>query len=443
MKTQKRYARILSAAFLTLTIIMLQTNIASAYISDGANAINVVGMVNTELGNPYYNSSTEDNGEGSPNQRGLNRPTGVVIDPTDHRLFVSDRQNNRIMVYNLNSSNVLIDYTADNVLGQANFTTTTAATTQSGMQGPFQLAYDDTNNYLFVADYNNSRILIYDVTTITNGENAVYVLGQSGFTSSTAATTISGLSSPLGVAYDSTNLRLFVSDTGNNRIVVYDLTTISNGEDAVKVLGQSSFTTATAATTASGLSGPRQLGYKGGSQQYLGVGDATNNRVLIYNVTAITNGEDAVNVLGQSGFTTSTAATTAGGLSGPDGVFLDSNDRMFVSDSTNNRILVYNISSITDGENAVNVLGQSSFTVSSSGTTQSKLSGPAGIYYESTTDDLYVGDFANNRVMVFDGEVDPGVSTPEFSTITMLATLLIGLYFIHRMRLNSAYAPII
>ena len=53
---------------------------------------------------------------------------------------------------------------------------------------------------LFVGDGNNARVMVFDISTITNGENATNVLGQPDFTTKTAATTQSKLSAPRGLA---------------------------------------------------------------------------------------------------------------------------------------------------------------------------------------------------------------------------------------------------
>src|SRR3989344_4324359 len=165
-----------------------------------------------------YTRSLANNNSGD---RGLNGVRHSEIDAVNHRLFVSDFENNRVLVFNLDASNNLIDRVADNVLGQPNFTTTTAAVTQSKMTQPLGLAYDATNNRLFVANQLNNRVLVFDVASITNGEAAVNVLGQTDFISSTVAVTQSGLSTPNDVAYDSVNDRLFVADMGASRVVVY------------------------------------------------------------------------------------------------------------------------------------------------------------------------------------------------------------------------------
>ena len=53
-----------------------------------------------------------------------------------------------------------------------------------------------------------------------NGQAAFTVVGQPSFASSTASSTVTGLNSPRHVATD-TSGRLYVADSGNNRVVVF------------------------------------------------------------------------------------------------------------------------------------------------------------------------------------------------------------------------------
>jgi DNA-binding beta-propeller fold protein YncE len=114
----------------------------------------------------------------------------------------------------------------------------------------YGIALDSVNQFLYVTDDGNNRVLVFNVApgTIANGENASYVLGQASFTTATAAATQSGLSSPTGLAFDPVNSRLFVADEGNNRVMVFPTAATGgplngNGENASYVLGQANFTT--------------------------------------------------------------------------------------------------------------------------------------------------------------------------------------------------------
>src|SRR5690606_25533237 len=104
------------------------------------------------------------------NGAGLNQPTDSAVDSSGHRLFVSDLMNSRVLVYNLAADNSLEDRAADYVLGQPDFSTSSIGWGSAEMNGPTGLAYDETNGRLFVADFGNSRVLVFDLSGgITNG----------------------------------------------------------------------------------------------------------------------------------------------------------------------------------------------------------------------------------------------------------------------------------
>jgi DNA-binding beta-propeller fold protein YncE len=73
------------------------------------------------------------------------------------------------------------------------------------------------------------------------------------------------LFAPESVSFDPTNDRLFVTDSGNNRALVFKVAKIINGMNASKVLGQADFTTRDSYTTQSGFNNPRQVFYDRGS----------------------------------------------------------------------------------------------------------------------------------------------------------------------------------
>src|SRR5688572_22440616 len=216
---------------------------AQAIISDGANAIDALGQYGNTIcttQTPNYTKNAIVNSTLHP--YGFFDPSYTTIDSTNHRLFVADA-NRRVLVFNLNASDQLVDRVPDNILGQPDFSSGSAALTQAGMSNPQGLVYDSVGNRLFVADATYNRVLVYDGASITDGENAVNVLGQVNFTSSTAALTQSNMNFPTGLAYDGSGSRLFVSDNVNNRVLVYDVASITDGENAMNVLGQPDFVT--------------------------------------------------------------------------------------------------------------------------------------------------------------------------------------------------------
>ena len=370
-------------------------------VADNENAVDLLGQYNGALSVPVpvYTKTVAHNG---PSKLGLSAPIiGLALDPTDHRLFVSDTGNNRILVYNLDSNDLLVERLPDNVLGQTNFSSNTAANTQTGLNVPNGIAYDDVNNRLFVAEGTGNRVKVFDVTAISDGENAANVLGQAAFTTATAATTQAGMNVPQDVVYDSANSRLYVSQSTGNRVTTYDVTAISDGENAVNVLGQSTFTATAAATTQAGMNVPYGLALSGSTVLFVSQG--TGNRVTTYDVTEISDGENAVNVLGQADFTATTAATTQTGMNAPRGITYDStNKRLYVAQTTANRITTYDVAAISDGENAVGVFGQQNFTTATAAVTRDGFSAPTGVLIDPAHNRLYSLESTANRVKTFD-----------------------------------------
>jgi DNA-binding beta-propeller fold protein YncE len=371
------------------------TSIQATYA--GYAASDILGQPD-DSGVPNFTKSLTNGSDGT---NGFNFPGATAVDEVHHRVFVTDSLNNRVLVYDLDSSNDLVDHTADKVLGQSSFTTINFGTTASLFNYPYGVEYDATNDRLFVSDNSNNRILVFDTAAITNGEAAVNVLGQATFTSSTSATSQTRTFGPAHMAYDDAGGRLFVADQFNNRVLVYDVASITDGEAAINVFGQALFTTNTATTTATGLRSPSSVALDSAGNR-LFVADTTNHRVVQYDITAITDGEAAVKVLGQSLFTTNTGTTTQTGLKSPSGIAYDSdNSRLIVADGGNRRVVTYDVTAITDGEAAVNVLGQALFTTSTVLTAQNGLAGANELSYVESTGDLYVVDANSQRVIVF------------------------------------------
>lgn len=277
------------------------------------------------IGQADFTSTTPDT-----NQTRLRNPYGLAFDASG-KLWIADKYNNRTLMFKPPFTNGMA---ASLVIGQPDFTTNTASTSQSGFHGPQSLSFDAAGN-LWVTDQRNNRILMFKPPFI-NGMLASIVIGQADFTHSSATTTQTGLSNPAGLGLD-TSGDLWVADFNNYRILMFK-PPFTNGMLASLVIGQTTFTTGIAATTQTGLRGPYGLSFDASGN--LWVSDAANNRVLKFNAP-FTNGMPASLVIGQPDFTSSAPALTQTGFDFPTSSVLDALGNLWVVDASNYRVLMF------------------------------------------------------------------------------------------------------
>ena len=293
---------------------------------------------------------------------GMTDPNGVAVDPATHKVFVADYNNNRVLRYG--SLYALSNGApAEAVLGQPNFAAHAAHLTRSGMHGPASL-FVDAGGRLWVADSANQRVLRFNgASAKASGASADGVLGQPDFTHAVPAAAQNTLNYPLGVFADAAG-RLWVADDGNSRILRFDAAASkADGANADGVLGQPDFSASAPATSQSGMAFPIGVFVDAGGS--LWVGDWQNDRVLRFdNAAAQPNGANADGVLGQPDFVHNAAVTTRSGMDRPTGLAVDNvSGQLYVADMTNSRILVFNSAAgLANGANASAVLGQKNFT---------------------------------------------------------------------------------
>ncbi len=386
---------------------------------NGQAAVSVMGQLDGN-GVPLFTQNTINSA--TINSHGFNfgfpaYAGGITVDLANHRLFVADKDNNRVLVFNLDGSNNLVDYTADAVLGQADFLSGKfnrgGSVGPSTLSGPTAVTFDSVHNYLYVSDKLNSRVVVYDVADITNGENAIKVLGQANLNSNAQGHTGNRLTFPAGVALDTVGNILFVADSSNNRVLAFDVTDITDNEVAVHVLGQINLTDNAsnhgANVDAIGMSFPTGLAFNQANKNLYVVDGFNNNRVLVFDTSHLADGQAATHVLGQANFTENFpnrvdgfSLPSANTLWQPMAVASDeASNSLYVSDSSNNRVLVYDLTNLEDGMAATAVLGQANPTaLNLTGNGQAGFYNPNGLVRVNNM--LYVIDTNNNRVMGFD-----------------------------------------
>jgi hypothetical protein len=317
-------------------------------------------------------------------------------------LYVPDQANHRVLgfdpVPNVNGG------AAAFALGQPDLVTATPGTTATTLRSPTDAW--TTGSRLAVADRLNHRVLVWNPLPAASGAPASLVVGQPDFASAVPAAGATGLNQPAGVCV--AGGRLFVADYANNRVLVWNTFPAANGVPADVVVGQADFAGTAPATSASRLSGPTAV-WSNGTR--LVVVDSGNHRVLLWNTIPASNGASAHHVIGQPDFTTAVPGAGPQGLTTPASVFATS-AQLFVADLGNNRVLVYQPYPTADQPAAARVLGQGDFThvapndddqdgAADLAASARTLSAPAGVVLVG--DRLYVTDRGNHRVLVFEG----------------------------------------
>jgi sugar lactone lactonase YvrE len=336
---------------------------------------------------------------------------GVAVDPTTGKIFLGDYNNNRILRF-ISFAAFVNGAPAEAVLGQADFTSNGAATSATGMNSPVGVTVDSVGR-LWVNDYGNHRILRFDdASNAVTGAAANGVLGQTDFITGTAGLTQSKMDNPQFCVTDALGT-LWVADTDNNRVLRFNNAAAKpDGANADAVLGQTDFVSATAATTQSGMDDP--TGLAADTSGNLWVSDFSNHRMLRFaNAATRPNGASANAVLGQPTFLTGAPSTTQSGLNSPGGLSLDPAGRLYVTDAGNHRVVIFkNAASQPNGANANLVLGQTDFITGTSGLAQNKFNDPYAAAFSNGS--LWIADDGNNRALRFAATgAQPAVSPQE------------------------------
>jgi DNA-binding beta-propeller fold protein YncE len=343
----------------------------------------------------------------------LTTPSGVAVDPLSGKVFVADQGNNRVLRYASRSA-LKSGATPEVVFGQVNFSGSAANMglanpAQDSLSSP-QDVFVDAAGRLWIADTGNNRVVMFEnAANLFNAPFADRVYGQPNFVTAIPLATATALAGPRGLCVDPAGT-LWVADTGSHRVLAWKLAaTLANGTAASRVLGQSLFTTAVAATSQTGMFNPSDVAADASN---VWVADSDNNRVLLYPNFPTITGAPASLVLGQTTYATSVPATSAIGMTRPTSV-ATSGTGLWVCDDGNNRVLLFNsANTLANGAKAAVVVGQTTFTAGVSGLSSQKLS----LFYSHISVDasgsLWVADRLNNRVLRFGASAAAPVASP-------------------------------
>lgn len=362
--------------------------------------------------------------------RELNSPEGVALDMSVSPpiLYIADTGNNRIVAYRYTTQNTTGAPVADLILGQqdrfSNIAQGPGTTFSTGLHFPTGLAVDASGN-LYVADTGNNRVVRYPkpFSQPAGSQFPDIIIGQTTFaggsanqgTSSAKATTLSlypgSFVGRTALTFDSAG-NLWVTDTGNNRVLEYPGSSLKSGSNdpaATLAVGQPDLVSSgqgLGSTSTAGLIDPTGVSFD--SSGNLFVADSAA-RVLVYSPNPGPNAS-AVRILGIATPTQpAQPPINQTGLASANSVLASANN-VIVADGSNNRVMVFGSFSQWPSQgtqfspSASAVLGQTSFATnlanqgngSPSATT---LSVPVDM--ASSGSELYVVDNGNNRVLVF------------------------------------------
>ncbi len=338
-------------------------------------------------------------GQGVPNNNGYFRPFAATV--VDGKLLTADTANHRVLRQTVLSASV---DAADGVLGQPNFRAS-AINRADGREVSFPagIAFDYSTDppRVYIADTGNHRILGYrSITRLRTLAPADVVIGQPDLTTAVAnyptndssTPTQTGLLTPWGVTVDADG-NVWVADSGNGRVLRFPK---PNFDEPVElppadiVIGQANFTSKNLTVTQSTMVAPTSVAVSiVGS---LVVSDRTANRLLVFQ-TPLSNGMAASKVIGQDNFVDQGSGTGGNRLSQPRGLSIDTANRLYVADFSNNRMQIFsNLDALpATGGNALNSL--------TLGFGNTNLSQPSGVVVDLRSGEIWLTEAGRSRVL--------------------------------------------
>jgi hypothetical protein len=302
-----------------------------------------------------------------PSRTSLFGPRGACLLAPDGPLWVADTGHHRLLGWRARPTED--GAPADWVIGQADF----AREGRNGKAPPSAASLNVPTGIvacgegLAVADAWNHRVLIWLRLPEASHVPADLVLGQADFAATQPnrgrhAAGPDTLNWCYGVHAD--GQRLYVADTGNRRVLIWDRLPEASGQPADAVLGQRDF----ACRDENGGQGPGPATMRWPHQvarlgSALAVADAGNNRVMVWHSARPDSGQPADVILGQAAADLAEHnrgwhLPDAGSLNMPYGVAA-AGELLVVVDTANSRLLGW--SELVAGAGAERLAGQPDF----------------------------------------------------------------------------------
>ncbi len=302
----------------------------------------------------------------APSARSLFAPRGACLASSSGPLFVCDTGHHRLLVWRVAPD--VDGAAADLLIGQPEFCT-------EGRNGKGEVGASSLNvptgiavsgSVLAVADAWNHRVLLWRELPTKSNQPADVVLGQADFTSALANRGVDAprpetLYWPYGVALHAG--RIYVADTGNRRVLIWDSLPETHGVPADVVLD-------------TGMRWPHGIA---ATVDRLFVADAGVSRIMVFNRGFDSDRGEETNM--------------------PYGVTVQA-DRLLVADTANSRLLGFDVGGGAArwlaGQDTLSDKGENRWGVAA----RDSLCWPYGI--SACGDTLVIADSGNNRVLLWD-----------------------------------------
>jgi uncharacterized protein (TIGR03437 family) len=307
----------------------------------------------------------------------LNHPKGMVPDKAGN-LYIADLDNSRIRKI---SASGIITTVAGN--GVAGFSGDNGPAVSAMLNGPQAVAFDANGN-LIIADTQNRvirKVDTFGVITTIAGTGTV-----EGYSGDGGPATQALLHQPVDLAVDSAGSIYFADSSGQRirKIASNGIITTVAGN------GNAGYSGDGALAFASELNVPVSIAFDGSNNLY--IADSDNFRIRMVSAASIIStfaGNGTEGFLGDGG------PATAGMINYPYGVRVDSQNRLFIADTSNNRVRVVSngiiftlVGSAVDG-----------FSGDGGPAVNAELNFPWSLALDSSGN-LLIGDRVNDRIRV-------------------------------------------
>lgn len=345
-----------------------------------------------------------------PSRTTLFAPRGLCLVEEGGPLWVSDSGHHRVLGW----AQAAADREADWVIGQTDFVTErpNAGRDVDGATLRVPTGICRYRDGLAVADSWNHRVLLWERPPHDMNVPADRVLGQPDKCSAEPNAgrphpSGGSLHWPYGVAADGD--RLFVADTGNRRVLIWNNVPGADGAPADVVLGQTDFLSRDLDNgrvhPGALMRWPHAMTIVGGA---LCVADAGLHRILIWQHIPAENAAEPHAMLGQ---TAARAADANGGAQGPTATGFNMpyaiaacGDFFIVADTCNSRLMAWPLADITKATEAIGLWGQVDFRSRGDNAWQpvgpQTLSWPYGL--SACGNRVAIADTGNNRVQMWE-----------------------------------------